>query len=496
MNPDLASLSLTGINNYIISNNKTGNMIFDIILGTISLIIISHINNNFETLFTKLKSRMKKFFKFSKRNEISFIANESSDKWGSRMNYPQSILAICHFAMKYCSNDVKEIKELLTQHRFDRHTKDDYSIEYTVGDTTFEIEKSIFCSIYSQNKEKKLKSRYEDDSDSVFNKQIHMSIWSDKFTIDHLKKFIDKCIKEYTFHMEEKTLSNQYYEEYTGCDEDILQFDEYIFKSNKTFENLFFNEKLNFMNNLKFFIDNQDWYIKRGIPYKLGILLYGPPGTGKTSLIKAILNETKRHAIVVPLSKIKTARQLTEIFYGSKINNKNMKSNKKVFVFEDIDCMSDIIHKRKDSPIKEPINLQNTPIINIVEDTLKINVNNNDNIKDKLTLNTILNLLDGILEDDGRILIMTTNHPEKLDPALTRPGRIDYHLDMNNCSHSTIVDIVNHNYDLQYTTDTFPKINEIKEYIWSPAEIIQLSINYKNIDDLITYLIGNNPITY
>ncbi|KAF0691357.1 hypothetical protein As57867_017338, partial [Aphanomyces stellatus] len=43
---------------------------------------------------------------------------------------------------------------------------------------------------------------------------------------------------------------------------------------------------------------------------------------------------------------------------------------------------------------------------------------------DKLNLSGLLNVLDGVVDSPGRILIMTTNHPEKLDPALIRPGRV------------------------------------------------------------------------
>ena len=41
---------------------------------------------------------------------------------------------------------------------------------------------------------------------------------------------------------------------------------------------------------------------------------------------------------------------------------------------------------------------------------------------DELDLSGVLNVLDGVVDCPERILVMTTNHPEKLDPALIRPG--------------------------------------------------------------------------
>lgn len=66
---------------------------------------------------------------------------------------------------------------------------------------------------------------------------------------------------------------------------------------------------------------------------------------------------------------------------------------------------------------------------------------------EKLNLSFILNLLDGVLETPGRILIMTSNHPELLDPALIRPGRIDVNLTVGNCTRNMIIDMFKFFYD-------------------------------------------------
>jgi chaperone BCS1 len=47
----------------------------------------------------------------------------------------------------------------------------------------------------------------------------------------------------------------------------------------------------------------------------------------------------------------------------------------------------------------------------------------------QLSLSALLNVLDGVFAASDRILIMTSNYPERLDPAIIRPGRIDYRID-------------------------------------------------------------------
>ena len=153
------------------------------------------------------------------------------------------------------------------------------------------------------------------------------------------------------------------------------------------------------------FIKEEQWYIEKGIPYQLGIMLYGPPGTGKTSYIKAIASHFSYPIYYIPTNaflKIEDAfEKLTE---------------KCVVVIEDIDCQT-FTHSREDDNFKE----------NFVKAT-------KDKIKSDLGmvgLSEILNALDGFAGVDGRILIATTNHIDKLDSALLRPGRFDLKINID-----------------------------------------------------------------
>ena len=65
---------------------------------------------------------------------------------------------------------------------------------------------------------------------------------------------------------------------------------------------------------------------------------------------------------------------------------------------------------------------------------------------DKLDLAGLLNVLDGVVDSPGRIVIMTTNHPEALDAALVRPGRINTKLHMDYMSDKCILEMFAHHF--------------------------------------------------
>jgi SpoVK/Ycf46/Vps4 family AAA+-type ATPase len=143
-------------------------------------------------------------------------------------------------------------------------------------------------------------------------------------------------------------------------------------------------------------------YTSLGIPYKLGILLYGPPGTGKSSCISAIATFLKRDVYYLDLSSVQTNEDLKMLFNHV---NKSM-TNNGIIVMEDIDAMTDIVHDRS---------------------------NKKKTKNQKLTLECLLNLLQGSLTVDGSIFITTTNHIQNLDPALYREGRFDLKMNLDIC---------------------------------------------------------------
>ena len=92
-------------------------------------------------------------------------------------------------------------------------------------------------------------------------------------------------------------------------------------------------------------------------------------------------------------------------------------------------------------------------------------------IEDPITLDDILNLWDGIRETPGRIMVISSNHYNELDPALIRPGRIDMTLELSYASHQTIKEIYMHLFKAPLEDC---KLTNIKENVYSPAEIINI----------------------
>lgn len=150
------------------------------------------------------------------------------------------------------------------------------------------------------------------------------------------------------------------------------------------------------------FLSSGDWYHQRGIPYRRGYLLYGPPGSGKTSFIQALAGELDYNICILNLSE----NNLTDDRLNHLMNHIPERS---VLLLEDIDAA---FNKREQS--------------------------DESGYTSGVTFSGLLNALDGVASAEECITFMTTNHPEKLDPALLRPGRVDYKVHIGNASEHQV----------------------------------------------------------
>ncbi|KAJ8129149.1 hypothetical protein O1611_g4484 [Lasiodiplodia mahajangana] len=170
----------------------------------------------------------------------------------------------------------------------------------------------------------------------------------------------------------------------------------------------------------------QRWYANRGIPYRRGYLLYGPPGTGKSSLSLALAGFFKMRIYIVSLSSVNANEEvlgnlfaelprqcvvlLEDIDSAGLTHTRENKTPSKKRRRDDSDSDSDSDSDDSDEPGRTSRGNGKT---------------DKSSYSSRLSLSGLLNILDGVASQEGRILIMTTNHIEKLDKALIRPGRVD-----------------------------------------------------------------------
>lgn len=154
------------------------------------------------------------------------------------------------------------------------------------------------------------------------------------------------------------------------------------------------------------------WYSNRGIPYRRGYLLYGPPGTGKSSLSLALAGFFGLRIYILTLSSPSATEENVSTLFSSL-------PRKCVVLLEDIDTAG-LTHTREDVAPAE-----NAPGQAGAAAQKPGDPNAPPTPSGKLSLSGLLNILDGVASQEGRVLIMTTNHLEKLDKALIRPGRVD-----------------------------------------------------------------------
>ncbi|KAG8529866.1 uncharacterized protein KY384_005347 [Bacidia gigantensis] len=187
------------------------------------------------------------------------------------------------------------------------------------------------------------------------------------------------------------------------------------------------------------------WYSNRGIPYRRGYLLHGPPGTGKSSLAWAIAGVFGIDIYCISL----VDPNLTEEELGMLFTSLPRRC---VVLLEDIDSAG--LSNRQEAPSAEAETKSEDPKAKAEAVVIKALEGASKKLKDKeregISLSGLLNAIDGVASHEGRVLIMTTNFPDRLDEALTRPGRIDMKVPFTNATREQIREL----FTRMYSPDT------------------------------------------
>jgi ATP-dependent 26S proteasome regulatory subunit len=427
------------------------------------------------------------FSRFDKTNRLIFLTNDKESSKRYR--------AIMHYVSKLNDKTVKTLCEI-TDYKFSRRTEDyeetknsTYRVDQS---TTFIIDRELGIEgkVYTREKEK---SEYNGKTN--YTEYNYLEIFSKKINLIKLEEWVEKRLDEFNAYLKAKNCDKQLLVEvsWNPKDKDI---DIYYnpWESNVTFENRFFTNKNEILNKINFFINNPEWYKKRGIPYTIGFLLWGEPGCGKTGFIKALMNLTGRHGVSIKLNSKFDMNKLREIIYDDEIyEDLIIPQQNRILIFEDIDCMGDVVkdrdikEKEKEKEKEQEDGEENRRIkkkkfsdddtVSIVE----INNQNENNFNNNLSY--FLNILDGLQECPGRIIIMTTNKPENLDKALVRPGRIDYNINFTKATKKDVIEIMEFYWG--------EKIDDLPQSVsekYSHAEVVNFCRTSETINETIQKL--------
>ncbi|XP_010272180.1 PREDICTED: AAA-ATPase ASD, mitochondrial [Nelumbo nucifera] len=234
-----------------------------------------------------------------------------------------------------------------------------------------------------------------------------------------------------------------------------------VFEHPATFQTLAMDpdKKQEIIDDLSTFRKGKEYYAKIGKAWKRGYLLYGPPGTGKSTMIAAMANHLDYDVYDVELTTLKNNTELRKLLIET--------SSRSIIVIEDIDCSLDLTGQRKKEKKEEEEDKEAHPVKAA-----------RDQAKDegsKVTLSGLLNFIDGLWSACGseRLVVFTTNHIEKLDPALIRRGRMDKHIELSYCTFEAFK-VLAKNYLNLDSHELFEKIGRLMEETKiTPADVAE-----------------------
>lgn len=394
--------------------------------------------------------------------------------------YDGGTLPEAFMAIQRCLSDA--VKSRASQASFTTHIQDTRSFSWIILlQKPFEIAPGVMVRMKNEE------SEYKTENDNYKTNEYTMILYpklrsSNGFAT--VKAFIDHCCESYIDENIKagnlvilRSTKTQYH------------YSMYPFDTTKSLDNMFFEEKQAIKDRLDMFMSSEDEYKRLGMPYTLGFLFHGAPGTGKTSMIKAIAKYTGRHVVVLSPKNVTCLQQLMDVMFKESISYFKIPIKKRLIVFEEVDCgeWQHIVSSRKDDgkscdDDEDVVASDHSKLVEALVMAQALGENHKKKQRgkrtgatidpitgdDPLTLGDFLEALDGIVEMPGRMIIMTSNRPDKLDDALVRPGRIDMAVEFKKMRRRDIADM----YKLWFGESIPPNIyKEIKDYTFSQAYI-------------------------
>ena len=472
------------------SDNVFLNALFTCIIVSGTSFFFSHLQN-LKGYFKKILEFLK--FKIERSAELEFSCDEVTNYYGTKMRGSKNFKALLWTIREKIKKDkiegLKYIKE------FKENNEDEYRDFWDNEDE--EINDDI---LYIMNQEEVfyiIDDKFEDinfefqtreitNGKDEKNKISHsISVFSKTKSLKYLQEYIDTVKEEYLNHLNNLVNRKQHvFELERETDDGDLEYSIYPFNTTCSIDKIYFDDKNEIINQVLFFKNNKEWYQKHGKPYTLGICSYGEPGCGKTSFEKCLTKMLDRHMIKVDLSKITTKRMANKLFFSEKLGDYKIPYDKRVYVFYEVDRMSDILFNEefKKKNIDNTLNTNSQPVI--INNSKSESKGAKDD-KDSFNIHHILDILDGIPERTGQIIMMSTNNFEKLDKALLRPGRIDCPIHFQKCNIDNTIKLIEDYFEKKILDKN--KLT-LKDRMFTPAEIFQICSKHNSIEKVLKAL--------
>lgn len=304
-------------------------------------------------------------------------------------------------------------------------------------------------------------SRVEKEANNTTDRKESLFINTYGWYPDSIRKFLQDVVPQPS--KGEFTVIYNFYDSYWSAS---------VSKKSRKLDSVILTEKNEtaIKKHIQQYLVSKEWYDQKIIPWRTGIVLEGPPGTGKSTLALALCGEFNCNLFIANLSMVSDDK-LVKMFRSL--------PPKSVILIEDIDSYA-IAKTRKKQKAKKG---GSEPISSSGDEK-------DDSEKLFGSLSGLLNAIDGLTATEDRILLATTNHIEKLDPALVRPGRFELILKIDNLNDETARKM----FKKFYPDFKLPANFKMKENV-SPATFQTMAIgNKENPNVLLEFCNDSNYV--
>lgn len=456
-------------------------------MSTFLMCVFSVVAMNWEMIGPLIKSLFAKTFRFKESKLISFSAKLTMQQWS---NQPDSLVRI--FSVNLWewvrTNSVVGVKTFqetaIRDHYDENQVGGDKKQPFFIDDETNE-----FWHVERPNIRYLMWIDKHTDRDGIPRYELNLTI-----------RFYDTSVTptNITAHLEWLKDEAERYTKIRNCkqriimttgeenDDKKLVFSTFEFMTTTRFDNFFSEESQLVLADLKHFLHDKASYSRIGRPWTYSILNTGPPGVGKTKLVKAIAQYTGYTLIILHLQHINSITQLCDAFHASVLAGDHVPHIKRLYYIPEIDTqVNQVLGARPSSGsgfsgfsgslVAQPTNIMDQKDTKDVAKKPDVSIQSYGT-QPKITLGDILNVLDGVPERHGHILVFDTNHLERLDPALIRPGRVDRIIRWDSMSATSLRAYLGNYYQCVVPADK--KLPDCK---FTAAEVGQITMAHKTL---------------